>query len=163
MNNDAHERARERMRGLIKEHGFTSLYVPGDAENVALCYTIGLSLHEANIELIVFGFGYEHSLAMLHRIGQRILAGNIPPIDTDLDDIFQAPFKARFHDATPDAFAEYGLRSIEHRKEQGRTDAPRVLQLVWQDAEQRWPWEPGFNLRQPLLSPISTARLGENP
>lgn len=140
-------------RELIAEHGWMVQAVFGDeAGRPDFAYTVGLTA-AGKPELIIFGLSAEPATYILNDAARRVadgepgwehgrlvpqlLKGGYDPLLVAVDDLEDLALARRFY---PD------------------TQVRGALQLVYPDADHRWPWQPGSpNHRMPILGQVPEA------
>lgn len=137
----------------IKNHGFHSTYVGGGA-TAPFCYSTGLYESDALPELFLSGLGPGLSGALIHSyrlrfrdsappIGRRIAAGGDDRFDYFLIDVDLMAVR----DYVLASQRYYGARPFKY------------VQLVYPDAEMRFPHEPGYEYDQEILGDYSVIAL----
>jgi hypothetical protein len=132
----------------IREHGWTANYVyePGDDSHRDFAYTIGFSDFSAP-ELITFDLPPEIANHVFWEAFNLIKSGERLPhgYKYAVPDPEAQGFECVFLDAEhPDTWDKYIFEAICYATEQGRTDRPKAMQIVWPSAENLlYPWQPG--------------------
>lgn len=138
----------------VEAHGFTTIYVGGDAKKPPYAYTVGLCAKAGeHREIIVFGLPQNVAIRILGIIGQRIINGEDMPLRQDIAQILEV-YPVQFTAVSAKAFAEYGRVANWYAREILKRDRRvQALQLLWPDVSGKFPGNPGFAARhiQPLL------------
>jgi len=140
-------RHRRKTLAKIRQHGWTATYVGDEAERqLDFAYTIGFSDHGAP-ELVVFDLPVEladyifwHVYDLVKKSGGRLADGfRLVPQDPGTPG-----FECVFRDAThPDTWSNYIFDAIHYAQENGRSDRPEAMQIVWPSADTLlYPWDP---------------------
>lgn len=109
-------------------------------------YTVGLWASHQAPELVVTGLPTGQMIAILHAVAERIADGTHVTVATAIDGICPSPLTVRPVHAS---WRETSVFSVsDHYYGYVR---PRYLQLVWPDKRGRYPGQPGFSGRQPML------------
>ena len=128
----------------IDRHGWAVTAVDGDRVHAPFAYTIGLT-EQGLPELVITGLPQAGAHAVLQSVAQhcleeeRLVPGTQPTVDgveIGLEVVAVPHPEAHLFDAV----SLYGTET-------------RALQLVWQDARGRWPWDVGFRGFQPVYGP----------
>jgi hypothetical protein len=143
--------ADERIFRNVREHGCHIVGV-GDG-NPAFAFSIGLYVNYGHPEVITFGLGYNTATTIINDVRDRVAAGH-KFADGDIsDDFLQNGYKVAFWKVPIEAYREYLGTAIWFYWESPRPFP--CLQIIWQDAVRRFPWEaecdPGVKADQPLL------------
>ncbi len=131
----------DRLRARVAEHGWMVLGVFASAEAPDLTpwhYTVGLT--DAGLpELLVSGLGATQGQEVLNAAAARHIRRPIEP--GMVDDVASMPLKV-----LPGPTGEHVQQAWNYVGDPQRRDPQRVrvLQLVWPDAEGRFPGEEGF-------------------
>lgn len=139
------------MQDLIAEFGWAIQAVMGDEETVPFCYTVGLASKDLP-ELAVFGLPAPVAGAILNDLAARAVAGVEFGDGLMLHDVV---------DALPVMIVEV-IDSTKHltlaNRIGRRTPADpqvRAWQVVFPDAQGRWPWAPESDVATlPLLGAV---------
>ena len=143
--------------GAIREYGWYSTHVQGEADLPAFTYTTGFWVGLGAAEIILFALKFDTAASILADVYQELGEGRRYPVGTRLDDVFgNAP--AYVFDVAKTHYAEHlGWNQWFYRGD----DFP-CQQLVWPDRAGRFPWEAGFDealrANQPDLSARGWAR-----
>ena len=113
-------------------------------------YSVGLWHNFWHPELIAVGLPSPIATGVLGFYAEQIVEGRPPQIDVPLCGAATGDTLIQFKVCSARAKAEYMLWSSWFNS---TVDYP-ALQMVWQDRDKRWPWEPDFSPRaaQPLLT-----------
>ena len=116
-------------------------------------FSIGLYLNYGHPELIIFGQSAQSAQAIINLIRDRAAAGQTF-VDGDIsDELLENGYKLGFWQVPFAAYPEY-LGTAIWFYGRSRLAFP-CLQLIWQDADRRFPWEKGcasdVKRDQPLL------------
>lgn len=128
----------------IERHGWAVTAVDGDRLHAPFAYTIGLTENGLS-ELVVTGLPQGRAHAVLNSVADHCLS-NGPMVPGELSAVFGVDPRLELVSVPhPDAhlFDAVALYGPE----------VRALQLVWQDARGRWPWDVGFRGFQPVFGP----------
>lgn len=140
------------VRAKIDEHGYTVQGVLEEADRPGWMYTIGLEQSRSHPELLIVGLEQRTSYALLTKVADDVIGGNrYEP---------NKPISGLIKDG-------YDLMPIEvmnvdeddwfniAKNYYGHSDFT-VLQLVWPDMDNVYPWEPGYEVRyrQPLVGEV---------
>ena len=131
--------------------------VIGVMDNPTFSYTTGLLEKFNHPEIIIFGLHPEVAQEFLNLLRDRIADGETFEEGKDYDEIAHG-FTTRFVEVDdakgqPDYFGA-GLRYYKHYQPE-LAEAYQAIQLVYPDAENRFPWDEGYDLPknlQPLLN-----------
>lgn len=134
----------------IKKYDLSVVFINEDEEAPCFAYSIGLYHSFKHPEIIVFGLDQELAGWIINELAQRIKAGERCDVDREYAGVLEG-YNCIFRQAPKDCYGEYfGYATAFYKGD----DFP-VLQLVWPDKENKWPWEIDFNHRwiwtQPLL------------
>jgi len=151
-----------RIESSIQRCGQHIQYVMGDDRVPPWAYTIGMTDGLGHPEAVVFGLDPETAMGVLNHIAERVRTGHRFDIGRHTHEVVgELPVRLL---AVPDRFWEqsslfamwmnyYG--SLHHPE---RYPLPSAVQLVWPDAEGRFPWDRGhdrkFLGRQPILTDL---------
>lgn len=128
----------------IDRYGWAVTAVDGDRLHAPFAYTIGLT-EQGVPELVITGLPQDGAYAVLQDVVQHCLAEErlVPGTQPRLEgiemglEVVEMPHPGAH---LFDAVSLYGKET-------------RALQLVWQDARGRWPWDVGFRGFQPVFGP----------
>jgi hypothetical protein len=130
--------------------GWSVSAVLGDEIAPPWAYTVGLWLSQQGPELAMYGLPVEHMTIILNTIGDRIANGTVIEAGDELDGICPCSLAIRPVHAS---WRETSMFAISDRY-YGYVRPP-YLQVVWPDRKDRFPSDPGFQLkyegRQPML------------
>lgn len=127
------------VRDKLERYGVVvQAVVPHDDREAVFAYTVGLE--PGHPELMLCGLDHETAHAVLDALGKDLKDGKRRPV--------------RHGVAVIDALAEgYALMPLDLGTDAQVNVASAILgaparafQLVWPDAEHRWPWESGYGL-----------------
>lgn len=138
----------------ISRHGWMVQGVGAGEDSPGFHYTVGLTL-ERHPEIITFGLPYQmggtilNSVADLLRSGKRIEHGSIR---RDVIQNFPVEFVRVDEEQSRDHL------TMAHRLLSGGVTPVVALQMVWPDAQGRFPWDEGFDYGDaiPLLGTRAT-------
>lgn len=126
---------------LIDEHRWALLGVfDPDGDDPRFTYSAGILEAFGAPEVISFGLSFDMLKWLCNEYGSRIREGQAMPLERDLDG-FIKDYPVRLIDvdtSRPEVFSEYLCWSHWYY---GRRDFP-IRQIVWPDAEGRFPWDP---------------------
>lgn len=140
----------EKILALIAEHGIAVQGVGAGDGEPQFGYTVGLArLHQP--EFLLFGLPMRLTQTLLNDIGLRVYRGEMAFSAGDTVHHLVADFPVRLLAVTD---SSTHLTMPNHLY--GHPGAPiPALQIVYPDADRRWPWEPGArNAGMPLLGPV---------
>ena len=120
----------------IAEQGVHIVHVPSSQDGPGFSASIGLWFHYEHPEVIVFGMSDEEAEDLLNAVADAADEGTSFKPGVNYQDLLVG-YPVRFLPLPTDKVTEY-LKTAE-RVYHG-VEFP-VLQLVWPDKEQRWPWE----------------------
>ncbi len=134
----------------VKEYGWHVIKILDTDDTPGWVFSIGLYETFDHPEIVVFGLNDETALYVINAVGEAVRKGQRFEIDglySDLIETYSCTFKpvnsVWYHDFLGYANWFYGGE-----------DYP-VLQCIWPDRNQKFPWEPEFNANwvwaQPLL------------
>jgi hypothetical protein len=138
---------------IIQEHGWAVQWVGGDQENVPFAYTVGLFI-KALPEFVVFGLPPHISQPILNDLAARAVKGERVTDGQVLHDVLRG-----FPAAVVEVIDTTGHLSVANAlaRSLGIESQVRAWQVVYPDAANRWPWEPGSNVvLSPLLGAVPT-------
>lgn len=159
------ELARRRMQYLadtleiIKKHGWAVQGVFGTREHPgpSFHYTVGLA-GKGLPEFIIFGLEMRVGQAILNDIARRAVDGQRYQHGDVLDDLLANGYLVRLievRDTTEYLTVANKLYGGARRVLTPNSDEPvRALQLLCQDLERRWPWQPGYSIDLPILGDV---------
>ncbi|MEY9122997.1 DUF4262 domain-containing protein [Bradyrhizobium yuanmingense] len=138
----------------VRNHGCHITGIP-DA-NPPFAFSIGLYLNYGHPELIIFGQRAETAQAIINLVRDRVQSGH-QFVDGDIsDDLLENGYKLGFWEVPFAAYPEYLGTAIWFYWKSRR--AFPCLQVIWQDVNRRFPWEPeclpAVKEDQPLLKKI---------
>lgn len=134
----ANETIRERTDRLIKEYGYTVIFVfagESDEDSAPFAYTVGLT-EKGHPEMIVFGMPHTTahrliSLAVEQLLEDKLVIGEPVSEIATCDMIFQH--------VEPSRAADY----IYQANDRAKRDLP-AIQMVWPDRNGKFPWDADF-------------------
>ncbi|WP_456843565.1 DUF4262 domain-containing protein [Bradyrhizobium sp. USDA 4486] len=135
----------------VRNHGCHITGIPDAHPRFA--FSIGLFLNYGHPELIIFGQSAANAQAIINLVRDRVVAGH-KFVDGDIaDELLENGYKLGFWHVPFAAYPEYlGTAMWFYRK--SRLAFP-CLQIIWQDVNRRFPWEPerssSVKADQPLL------------
>lgn len=133
----------------IRSYGWAVTYVMGTDYLPSFCYTTGLK-ELGHPEIIIFGLSRETLMAVLNTAGELVRTGQRLTTGHQYGNFFNKGHTC-FLPVDPRSVRYYFGRGTEHYG----NDHFAALQMVWQDRQERYPWEPAFEeefrYRQPLL------------
>jgi hypothetical protein len=132
----AYEQVMADLADTVETYGWAVRAVYGEGARPPWAYTVGLHAQDLP-ELVVTGLPAEEAVSLLNDGAERLLDG-LPaaPFGTGYELVELPHPDVHLLQAT----ALFG-------------PAFRAVQLVWADERGRWPWDPGFAGRQPVLGP----------
>jgi hypothetical protein len=148
-----HDHHEDVIRETVAAHGWSVQLIPAGArdDEPPFAYTVGLFRTLGHAELIVVGLRHELMHAMLNNLGERARDGGPLPVDAPIAGVIEG------HDVRlrPVRAAESYRDHVGYAMWfNGGREFP-LLQVVWPDADGRFPGEPGADDRlaaqQPLL------------
>jgi len=134
----------------IKKFGWSIILIEATEYLPSFGYTVGLWGNFGHPELISFGFTTETLHSILNIGGELVKEGRHLEVNKDYDDFFEN-VTAQFVHVDGNNLRDYFGYAIWFY---GTTDF-QALQLVWNDRDNKYPWEKDFEkefiYRQPLL------------
>jgi hypothetical protein len=138
---------------IIREHGCMNLSIPWGEKQPPFSFSIGLFANYDHPELILFGMRGENASAIINEVRDHVRAGR-KFADGDIsDEILADDYKVCFWTVPLMVYPRYLGRALWFYEK-----CPAVfpcLQIIWQDANRRFPWEaecePEVKEDQPLL------------
>tara|TARA_R110002072_G_scaffold174303_3_gene329396 strand:- start:92151 stop:92624 length:474 start_codon:yes stop_codon:yes gene_type:complete len=134
----------------VLEEGVHIVHVPHSEDGPGFSATIGLWFHFEQPEVIVFGMPEPVADDLLNAVTDAADEGKRFKHGEDHKDLFVG-YSVRFLDVPKEKVADY-LGTAQWAYDS--TEFP-VVQLVWPDKQQRWPWQEGvrdgFRESQPIL------------
>jgi Domain of unknown function (DUF4262) len=139
-----------KLLGDVAEFGWHVVLIPDEGDAPGWAFSVGLFHSYKHPEIVVFGLPLELAHRVINGIGEDIKAGNAFEDGHEYGDILEA---VNCMLRTVDAnwyrpFLGYAMWYY-------RGGEFPVLQCIWPDKEQRYPWQPGFKKawlgKQPLL------------
>lgn len=129
----------DQVRDTVARQGWTTQPVLGD---IPYCYTVGLSLRPGNSaphdEVLVSGLHPDVACAVLNHVARRVLDGTLLPAEGAVfGEVFQG-VPARFRKMT----ARHAEAALRLARALGETQAIGGWQLLWPDAQGRFPGDP---------------------
>lgn len=140
----------ERIAAAIDDKGYAVVTIPGEADDPAFAYTVGLAANGRLPELILCGLSRDVSETILTHAAD-VMRKLGPFRDGQQSDTFLHEVSCKFRSVEPDAKAEYlRIATVWH----GSRDYG-ALQMIWPDKFGVFPDEQGFaaamRSRQPHL------------
>jgi hypothetical protein len=134
----------------VYEEGVHIVHVPHSEDGPAFSATIGLWFHFDQPEVIVFGMPEDVAGDLLNSVADAADEGKRFKHGENHTDLLVG-YPVKFLDVPSESIAEY-LGSAQW----AYGDAEfAVVQLIWPDKQQRWPWQEGvrdgFRDSQPIL------------
>ncbi|MFI8291600.1 DUF4262 domain-containing protein [Streptomyces sp. NPDC085614] len=134
----------------VRDHGWSVVMVPADAEGPGFAYTIGLWHTHRVPELAVFGLDIGTMRVLLNTLGRQAAAGTVLESGREYEEVVEGrPVALRTADLR--WYREFFGGAIAFHR---RPPFP-VLQVVWPDAEGRFLWQVGtaepYGRSQPRL------------
>lgn len=154
MSKDNHDAFRRRVLENIRTHGFHMTAVLPDDENdkePGFTYTVGLETTFSHPELLIVGIGSEAAARLLHAAVDRIRNGETLATGLKYDKIAK-DYDMAIASVPDDVARKWCLGS--YRFQPDVASRVRVLQLVWPDTGNRFPWDPDFEVKYQPLQPI---------
>jgi hypothetical protein len=133
----------------VKNHGFHSTYV-GGGDTAPFCYSTGLYESDGLPELFLSALGPGLSGALIHSYRLRF-RNSAPPVGVRITAEGDDRFDYYLINVDLPALREYVLASYRFYG----TRPFKYLQLVYPDAEMRFPHEPGYVYDQEILGDYS--------
>lgn len=134
----------------VAEEGVHIVHVPGGSDGPGFSATIGLWFHYEQPEVIVFGLHEEIAEDLLNAVADAADEGKRFKHGENHKDLL-VNYVVRFLDVPQEKVADY-LGTAQWVYD--GAEFP-VVQLVWPDKQQRWPWQEGvregFRDSQPIL------------
>ena len=137
----------------VREHGCSVISIPWEGKEPGYVFSVGLFANYDHPELILFGMHPENAHAIINDVRDRVAAGQ-KFADGDIsDDFLMNGYKVCFWQVPLKVYPDYlGTAMWFYRN--CRPVFP-CLQIIWQDAKRRFPWEdeclPDVKADQPLL------------
>jgi hypothetical protein len=135
----------------IREHGCAIVTIT-DADP-AFAFSIGLFLNYNHPELMIFGLSSDAARDVIDYIREHVSEGRKFTDGEVCDDLFTGDDKICFWQVPVEAYRKYFGTARWFYGKSGL--AFPCLQIIWQDASHRFPWEAGCDPRvieaQPLL------------
>ena len=126
------------LQNLIDEHGWAVHAIEGAGEGgPPFAHTVGLSQTFDHPEVLVYGLPEQLAGKILNGVGQRINAGDPPPVGTRVPDVINH-YDVVFIPMVDGPGTDDVI--ILDAMWEGRSE--RVVQLVWPDQHGRFPWDP---------------------
>lgn len=135
----------------VRDEGWTGIYTPFDGHPIEYGYTVGLTETFGFPEAVILGVGPAVANQAFAALAGLLRTGRAPALHQPVDVGLTFPVVLR---PIPPATARLHLK-VANAFYEGRR-AYSAVQLVWPDAEGRFPWEAGHQVigsYQPLLSP----------
>jgi hypothetical protein len=135
----------------VQEHGWHVMMVVEDEDDeTGFAFTIGLPVTFGHPELLVVGLSLGEMPLLLNTLGEQVRAGRRFTAGEQVPDILEGADVA-FREVARDWYREYlGYARWYHQGPDFET-----LQVVYPDAEGRFPWQRGvsedFRQQQPVL------------
>lgn len=144
------EQERLAIQENIDEFGCQIMEVLGDNYMPSFAYTIGLFQQSNHPEIICFGLSQEVMQTLLNNVKDRIEDGETIEIGENYKGFLQDNFEVTFIEANKIFYEEYlGYAKWFY----GDTSFP-VLQMVWPDKKQNFPWSPKFDKKLEFAQPL---------
>lgn len=134
----------------VEIHGLHIIHVSADGDGPGWSYSVGLWRNYKHPELVVFGLNREVGHHLLNHAADEIRAGRPFVEEGEYADLLEG-VRCMFRPVAPlwhyplFGWAEWFYGDEEYP----------VLQCIWPDHDENWPWDPGFPRRwlwaQPLL------------
>jgi hypothetical protein len=146
------EEARDRkLISDVEDHGWHVAIIAEDDEGPGFAFSIGLYRNFGHPEIVIFGLGIETMHAMINLIGEEVREGRRFGVGESVSGIIEG-FDVQFREVALEYYSEYlGTASWFYKGE----NYP-VLQCVWPDKRNRFPWNEDFpdwlRSRQPILA-----------
>lgn len=140
-----------KMLALINQYGLAVQGVGGDDQHAEFQYTVGLAGHDMP-EFIVYGLPMQVGQQILNHIGGLALRGTAPfeAGDTVINLVGNFPVRLlRVVDTDEDLRVSNRIYGDPNRVQ------VEALQIVFPDAESRWPWDAGSGVGSlPVQGPV---------
>jgi uncharacterized protein DUF4262 len=129
-------------RENFRRYGWTVQYVMGDEEECPpFGYTVGLFAFDQHPELVIFGRCPHDTGGVLNDVAGRVRRGR-PVVPGELITFDNWPHRLHVLPLTNPAEVLFAANRFFHRPDH---DSVPGLQLVWDDKDGRFPWEPGYS------------------
>lgn len=140
----------EKFSADIDKFGFTVLMLEATDYLPSFAYTVGLWKNFKHPEIISFGLSVQNLKTLLNSVGEWVKTGKVMEPNKTYDDFFNKG-KSEFVEVDERNVGDY----FGYAMELYNYEKFPVLQLVWTDRNNQFPWESGFEeeflYRQPLL------------
>lgn len=148
MTNDEQERLA--IQENIDEFGCQIMEVLGDNYMPSFAYTIGLFQQFNHPEVICFGLSQEVMQTLLNNVKDRVEDGETIEVGKNYKGFLQENFEVTFVEVNKVFYEEYlGYGKWFY----GNIDFP-VLQMVWPDKKQNFPWSSKFDRKLEFAQPL---------
>ena len=136
----------------IQEHGFSMITVGDPDEQLPMFgYTIGLYHTRRLPEVFMIGLSQQLLMQLLNLIAQNMVSGTTYEAGQITTDLIKNGIPCFFGTVASTYYDEYVGQAMNYYAEESFP----LLQCVWSDKQQRFPWQPEteawFRTRQPLL------------
>ena len=122
----------------------------GGGNEPLMAYSVGLFKNFGHPEIVIFGISPDAANRIINRIGTKIKEENMRYIpEMEYNDIL-VEFKATFLPVPKDSYDK--VFNVAGWYYKGNNF--RVLQLVWPDKNNKFPWEEGFNKKLDKFQPL---------
>lgn len=151
-NHEEHDKqAKERIVSDIKQYDCHLALLNSDGYSPAFAYTIGLYEKFQHPEIIILGLPIDIMGHILNGLRDEIRKGNTYTSNQKYNDLLEG-YEIQFLEVKKENYHDYlGYAGWYYSNS---FNFP-VLQLIWPDKENYWPWEKEFNenwkFKQPLL------------
>lgn len=146
------------VRTALDERGWHVVSVGESSHRPPYAYTLGLHRSHAHPEVLILGLPEELSRSLLDMIAVKVRAGQKYGTSEAYEDVLRG-YLCRFRPVAQEAFDGFLGVAVEFYR--GREFG--VLQCIWPDAHQKFPWDEEYNpilqWKQPLLNDPATAKV----
>jgi len=116
-------------------------------EGLTITYTVGLWNSFWHPELVCVGLNPTVARLLVNLYVERVAEGTPPPLNEPISGGAIAQNQVLFQVCSDEAKAQY-LPKAAWFNSGSRFSA---IQMIWQDQQQRWPWDDGFTADEPQL------------
>ncbi|MCR6486303.1 DUF4262 domain-containing protein [Amycolatopsis sp. OK19-0408] len=141
----------------VADPGWAVLKVP---EDPSWAFTIGLWHSYRAPELAMFGLDADVMHELLNQLAERVKAGHPPAADTEIDDLLEGRTRLAVRETDDSWRAPLFGTSIGFYR---ATRGVPTHQVVWSDADGRFPWQDGYPGRLADAQPNLWQPVAEHP